>query len=286
MSTDKQDKGNEVEMEVSETILLSTSTGKPEVIPKLLPSTITNHDTPSNVPANVDDAVTSRPMSANKYLNTSSGPFVAFIEGRDKNVANLHPIHIGKRFVDEVQVVYKPTKLIYLTFQGQLLPDRILIYKHYFHMKPKIQWIIQCAKCCRFGFSDQIFRSNKLCCPRCGEDHSLAVCSAPIYHCPNCPGPHSGMDRDHCCLWTPELNIKYLMGTKKLTHRQAKLQLSHAPIPRNNMTLFSPHYSTALTVWPIFSSACTAIQQAYQSRPVNCHKKCWIFHCQDFYGSD
>ncbi|KAJ8897739.1 hypothetical protein PR048_003089 [Dryococelus australis] len=112
MFKDKQDKGSVVEMEMSDTILLSTSTGTTKVIPQLLPSTNTNHDTLSNVSANVDDAATSRQTPIIK-------------------------IHLmNKEFAEEGQVIYKPTILISITFQGQLLPDRILISKHYFDMKP------------------------------------------------------------------------------------------------------------------------------------------------------
>ncbi|KAJ8865635.1 hypothetical protein PR048_033155 [Dryococelus australis] len=83
-------------MEASETVLLSSSTGDMEVVPKSLTSPNTNHKTQSNVPANADDATTLRPMPENKYLPMSSGSFVVFIEGQDKNVVNLHRIQIGK----------------------------------------------------------------------------------------------------------------------------------------------------------------------------------------------
>ncbi|KAJ8873117.1 hypothetical protein PR048_026734 [Dryococelus australis] len=159
MTTDKQDKGNEVEMEASETILLSISTGSMEDFPKLLPSVNTNHDTLSNVSANVDDAATSQPTGANKYLNISSGPFVVFIEGQDKNVANLHPIQIGELLI---------------------------------HVAEEIVEILQAG-------------SNR---------------------------SHSAMDRDHCEMWTLELDIKHLMAMNNLTYRQAKLQLSPASHPK------------------------------------------------------
>ncbi|KAJ8893827.1 hypothetical protein PR048_006428 [Dryococelus australis] len=114
---------------------------------------------------------------------------------------------MNKRFVEEGQVIYKPTKLISITFKCSYF----LIYEHYFDVKPKIQRVIQCAKCYCFGNFDQICHSNKLCCPQCGEDHTLTDCSVPVYCCLNCS--------DHCELWTLELDIKHLMATNNLTYR-------------------------------------------------------------------
>ena len=191
-------------------------------VPSTLPtdqeaSHFLNHDQPKGSSAAIEQSVT--------YNRSSIGPFVVFVESEDSNVANLHPVQLGKllhkssdsiieilragpnrlkvilktgtaanclvhnkllqqkhlratiplsltqkqglvygiplditedeifwgvetpykllkvermnkRFVENGEVVYKPTKLISLTFQGQTLPDKVKVYKTYYDVRP------------------------------------------------------------------------------------------------------------------------------------------------------
>lgn len=127
--------------------------------------------------------------------------------------------------------IYKPTQTCVLTFDGQILPERIYLCYNSLVVERYYYPTIQCFNCCRFGHTKVNCRSNPRCF-KCGQAHSGDTCNAEegFSSCLLCSGLHFATNK--CC---PEYNrqksIKISMSDKNISYAEA-LKL-HPPVNRS-----------------------------------------------------
>uniref|UniRef100_A0A2A4J3N7 BED-type domain-containing protein n=2 Tax=Heliothis virescens TaxID=7102 RepID=A0A2A4J3N7_HELVI len=115
---------------------------------------------------------------------------------------------------------FKPTETCVITFDGQVLPNRI--YCCYTSL-PVVQYVyptIQCRKCCRFGHVELVCRSKPRCC-KCGHDHPGDGCniSESEAFCVLCSGNHFANSKS-CPEHGRQKAIKTIMAEKSLSYAE------------------------------------------------------------------
>uniref|UniRef100_A0A2A4JUB7 Endonuclease/exonuclease/phosphatase domain-containing protein n=1 Tax=Heliothis virescens TaxID=7102 RepID=A0A2A4JUB7_HELVI len=119
---------------------------------------------------------------------------------------------------------FKPTETCVITFDGQVLPNRIYCFYTSLPVSQYVYPTIQCRKCCRFGHVESICRSKPRC-SKCGHDHPGDGCSISEGEafCVLCSGNHYANSKS-----CPELGrqkaIKTIMAEKSLSYAEVFLQ--------------------------------------------------------------
>ncbi|KAJ8896854.1 hypothetical protein PR048_002200 [Dryococelus australis] len=72
-------------------------------------------------------------------------------------------------------------------------------FKVIYKMSLKVQTVVQCYNCYRFGHTTKLCRSKDPRCPSCAQTHDKTMCpNQQTPHCYNCSGPHAAIDRAKC----------------------------------------------------------------------------------------
>jgi hypothetical protein len=118
-------------------------------------------------------------------------------------------------------IKWNPSEAVVLTFDGQFLPKSINIYNVFFKVDLYVFPTIQCYKCCRFGHTKTVCRSQPRCF-RCGEEHLGEGCGIPEsdLRCASCGGRHSAVNRI-CPEHTRQQNIKRTMAEQNISYVEA-----------------------------------------------------------------
>ncbi|KAJ8716397.1 hypothetical protein PYW07_003024 [Mythimna separata] len=139
---------------------------------------------------------------------------------------------------------WKPTQTVVLTFDGQVLPKRVISFYSSLPVERYTYPTILCYHCCRFGHTRTLCRSKPRCF-KCGENHPGDGCdvSKESSFCVSCTGNHFA--NDSAC---PELgrqkSIKALMSEKSISYVEASrvfppVSRSYADVsrtPRKNVS--------------------------------------------------
>ena len=116
---------------------------------------------------------------------------------------------------------WKPSQTVVLTFDGQVLPERVFIC---YNSIPVVLYsfpTIQCFSCCRFGHTQIKCRSNPRCF-KCGGSHlgKSCPCQEDDAHCINCSGHHFATN-NVCPEFSRQKNIKNIMAEKSISYSEA-----------------------------------------------------------------
>ncbi|XP_036146450.1 uncharacterized protein LOC118646828 [Monomorium pharaonis] len=87
----------------------------------------------------------------------------------------------------------KPSSSMKITFESNLLPEYIYLYKVKHRILPFINKVRKCTICCRWGHSNKLCRGTPRC-EKCGRDHELRDCNIDLLRCSNCGGDHGALD--------------------------------------------------------------------------------------------
>lgn len=147
-------------------------------------------------------------------------------------------------------VVWKPSRTVVITFEGQKLPDRVLIFYNSLPVEVYSLPVMQCRTCCRFGHSSKTCRAKTPRCFRCGEDHTENSCKSERTICMNCRGDHKANDFS-CPEFMRQKGIKQLMAKDGISFNDASTKFPK--ISRNSyatVTATNPPKSP----YPIYDS--------------------------------
>jgi hypothetical protein len=122
---------------------------------------------------------------------------------------------------DKSTFTWVPTQTVILTFQGQVLPEKVFSFYSAIEVEKYIYPTIQCFKCCRYGHTKTLCRSNPRCF-KCGEEHLGETCHIEIQNtkCVNCAGNHSATNRI-CPEFVRQNIIKKNMTEQNISYTEA-----------------------------------------------------------------
>lgn len=153
---------------------------------------------------------------------------------------------INRKFVTEHSVEWKPTQTVVVTFDGQVLPNRIFCCYSALTVEPYRYPTIQCYNCCRFGHTKQQCRSKPRCL-KCGQGHPSEGCCTTEEQsfCILCSGNHFATSRT-CPELGRQKSIKIVMSEKFVSYAEAsklypKVTRSYADVTKYQ-TLKPPHH--------------------------------------------
>ncbi|XP_047038165.1 uncharacterized protein LOC124643288 [Helicoverpa zea] len=110
------------------------------------------------------------------------------------------------------------SEAIQLCFKGPSIPAYIYVDELRINVDPYIFPVTQCTRCWKFGHSMKTCTSNKIVCPKCGENH--ANCETISFKCVNCKGSHMALTKT-CPEFLKEKKIRDLMAEFNCTYRKA-----------------------------------------------------------------
>lgn len=131
-----------------------------------------------------------------------------------------------KRIIDGI-TTWESSQSVVITFDGQILPDRVFIGYNSIPVDLYRYPTIQCYKCCRFGHTQTLCRSKPRC-TKCGENHLGTDCNIDPtnYYCIFCHGNHKATDKQ-CPEHSRQLNIKKIMAEKSISYIEAAKWFPH-----------------------------------------------------------
>lgn len=114
-----------------------------------------------------------------------------------------------------------PSQSILITFSGQIIPEKIFIFKVKTYIEPYVSKPMQCYNCFKFGHTSKTCRGKKLC-SMCGElSHQEEACSNPTPCCANCKGNHKSFDSS-CPIHKDYTRINIVMAYDNISFFEAK----------------------------------------------------------------
>lgn len=137
---------------------------------------------------------------------------------------------------------WKPSQSIIVTFDGQFLPRHVYMCYNSLPVELYIFPTIQCFKCCRYGHTKTICRSNPRC-YKCGQDHIGESCTVEENNasCLMCGGSHYAINKV-CPEFSRQKNIKTSMAQNNISYLEAikihpQVVKPYADILNNNTTV-------------------------------------------------
>ncbi|XP_063892284.1 uncharacterized protein LOC135117294 [Helicoverpa armigera] len=132
---------------------------------------------------------------------------------------------LNRRVVNEGKSEWVPTSSVVVTFDGQVLPDRVFCFYNSLPVETYNYPTVQCYACCKYGHTRPNCRSKPRCF-RCGGDHLGDGCSVEDPKCLYCSGSHPANSR-HCPEFIRQKNIKASMAKDNISYSEAAR--IHAP---------------------------------------------------------
>lgn len=129
------------------------------------------------------------------------------------------------------KVEFIPIETVVLTFDGQVLPERVYLCYNSLPVDLYIFPTIQCFNCCRYGHIKSHCRSKPQC-YKCGQEHSGDNCSLDdeFLKCCLCSGSHRATSKN-CPEFYRQKSIKETMAKRSISYSEAfKL---HPPVTKS-----------------------------------------------------
>lgn len=161
---------------------------------------------------------------------------------------------------------WKPTQTVVLTFDGQVLPNRIFLCYCSFIVDVYTYPTIQCFNCCRFGHTKTQCRSKPRCF-KCCQDHTGDSCNVEEINakCIHCEGMHFATSK--AC---PELhrqkNIKKMMSEKCISYAECSKFFAQSKKSYADITSSTPSPSAPRGEQPSQSTS-TSYKKSVPRRP-------------------
>lgn len=117
--------------------------------------------------------------------------------------------------------IWKPSQTVVITFDGQILPDRIFICYNSLPVELYIYPTLQCFLCCRFGHTKAQCRSKPRCF-KCGQNHTGDTCDVEEENasCCLCSGSHFASSKS-CPEFARQKSIKTYMAQNAVSYFEA-----------------------------------------------------------------
>jgi hypothetical protein len=117
---------------------------------------------------------------------------------------------------------FVPNRCVVLTFESQILPDRVFLYNNSLPVDFYILPVKMCHKCIRFGHTMKQCKSTKHRCNKCAGDHAAAACEVELDNlcCLHCKQNHMASDSTRCMEWTRQKNIKISMARENKSYQE------------------------------------------------------------------
>lgn len=149
---------------------------------------------------------------------------------KDNIVSNSNVLDVArlKRKVTTEDVIkFVPKQTVILTFEGNLLPNHVVINSVIFPVEPYVQRVVQCFKCLRYGHIAKQCRGAKTLCTKCGvekdTDHSCNVT-----HCIFCNDNSHNTVSKSCPHYIKQQKIKKHMAISNMSFSEAKNTLDNS----------------------------------------------------------
>lgn len=128
---------------------------------------------------------------------------------------------LNRKTVVEGKVTWVPTQTVVITFQGQVLPQRIYLFHTSLPVETYQFPTIQCQNCCRFGHVKMQCRSKPRCF-RCAQPHAGDSCEVieSKATCLHCSGQHFASNKG-CPEQGRQKTIKLLMSQDNISYEDA-----------------------------------------------------------------
>lgn len=127
-------------------------------------------------------------------------------------------------------------QMIVVSFQGNLLPQKIRINGVNFPVDPYVHPVIQCYRCLRYGHVTKLCKNTESVCKKCSLVHSEGECSNEV-RCLYCnTNSHPSMSRQ-CPVYLKQKRIKERMAHQNLSFKEAEAMEnnpSYAKVVTNN----------------------------------------------------
>ena len=190
--------------------------------------------------------------------------------GRILKARRLH-----RKVFNDGSPTWVPTQTVVLTFEGQLLPEKI--YAFFTSLAVEVYQLptIQCRKCLRFGHIMAKCRSDARCF-RCTKKHLGDECNIVPEQatCLFCSGRHFATDR--CCPeFSRQRTIKLVMSENSISYAEASARFPpvrrsysdvtkslFSPVSVSRQTPLSPHPSAQLPSTPKSTSYRRAVTRS------------------------
>lgn len=141
-----------------------------------------------------------------------------------KSQVPVTEVHRFKRKVElNGQIDYVPRQIIAVTFSGNSLPQHIQINLVNFIVEPYIQPVIQCYSCLRYGHTNRMCKSQKVC-KNCTSRHSEdETCDIDDRKCIYCSTSDHSTISKKCPMFKKQHNIKKIMAEENISFKEAEL---------------------------------------------------------------
>lgn len=118
-----------------------------------------------------------------------------------------------------------PSESILLSFEGQDLPDKVIIFGLLARVTPYVRNPMQCYRCFRFGHTSTRCKWEANCI-MCGKNkHEGDACEGTVPWCIHCKAPHKSTDTKNCKEYKDQKAIQILMAYDNLSYIDAKRQI-------------------------------------------------------------
>lgn len=128
---------------------------------------------------------------------------------------------LNYRFNTGNSVEWRPSQSVVLTFDSKDLPQNVTMFNVSLPVELYVFPTVQCYKCCRFGHTKNLCRSEPRCF-KCSSSHSGDSCdkTEENYKCLNCSGTHMSISKT-CPELSRQRNIKHTMAEKSISYAEA-----------------------------------------------------------------
>lgn len=128
---------------------------------------------------------------------------------------------LNYRFNTGNSVEWRPSQTVVLTFDSKDLPQNVTMFNVSLPVELYVFPTVQCYKCCRFGHTKNLCRSEPRCF-KCSSSHSGDSCdkAEENYKCLNCSGNHTSISKT-CPELSRQRNIKHTMAEKSISYAEA-----------------------------------------------------------------
>lgn len=164
--------------------------------------------------------------------------------------------------------IWKPTQTVVVTFDGQVLPNRIYMCYNALQVQLYTYPTIQCYSCCRFGHTKLQCRSKPRCF-KCGQEHSGDSCDIDEEYisCCSCGGTHYATSKS-CPEYTRQQKIKFTMADKCVSYVEASR--IHPPVSHSYAGILATTPKTQFTApdkQPILNQIATSYKKTIFTKP-------------------
>ncbi|XP_026482704.1 uncharacterized protein LOC113390830 [Ctenocephalides felis] len=112
------------------------------------------------------------------------------------------------------------SQCVKLTFRGTSLPNKVAIHSVKCEVRPFVQKVVQCYKCCRFNHVKDQCRGKERC-MKCSGEYNAKICIASKFLCALCNGDHPANDKE-CTVFIKNKKIKEIMAWQNLAYHEAR----------------------------------------------------------------